>query len=152
MRFATLSTSYDEKLIEAETMGDKHSGSCLCGAVRFEVEGAFERFYLCHCQYCRKDTGSAHAANLFSSTAVLHWICGQDKMTSFDLPATRHGRSFCSVCGSALPGQQGRLLVVPAGSLDCDVVLKPDAHLFMASRANWDEGLERVPKLDGLPA
>lgn len=54
----------------------KYSGSCLCGEVTFEIEGDFEDFYLCHCERCRKDTGSAHAANLFSSTAKLkmaHW-------------------------------------------------------------------------------
>jgi hypothetical protein len=41
-----------------------HLGSCLCGAVRFEVEGDFQQFYLCHCGRCRNDSGSAHAANL----------------------------------------------------------------------------------------
>jgi hypothetical protein len=41
------------------------TGSCLCGAVSFEVSGAFDSFFLCHCSRCRKDTGSAHAANLF---------------------------------------------------------------------------------------
>ena len=46
-------------------MGTTHSGTCLCGAVRFEISGSFERFYLCHCSRCRKGSGSAHAANLF---------------------------------------------------------------------------------------
>src|SRR5262245_45959705 len=71
-------------------MNIKHSGSCLCGAVRFEIAGDFEHFYLCHCQHCRKDTGSAHAANLFSSKASLKWLAGQDKVTVFNLPNTRH--------------------------------------------------------------
>lgn len=134
-------------------MSGRYSGSCLCGAVRFEVAGEFERFYLCHCEYCRKDTGSAHAANLFSSAATLHWTHGGDKVSSFDLPSTRHSRSFCSICGSALPSLQmeGRMLVVPAGSLDGDVHLRPDAHLFMSSKANWDDGLDRILKLDKLP-
>jgi hypothetical protein len=39
-------------------MTTRHYGSCLCGAVRFEVEGSFECFFLCHCSFCRKDTGS----------------------------------------------------------------------------------------------
>jgi hypothetical protein len=43
-------------------MINKHQGSCLCGEVRFEIEGEFERFFLCHCEYCRKDTGSASRA------------------------------------------------------------------------------------------
>lgn len=132
----------------------KHSGSCLCGAVRFEVDGEFERFYLCHCEYCRKGTGSAHAANLFSSTATLRWISGEGNVRRFDLPATRHSRSFCNTCGSPLPRLQmnGTLLAVPAGSLDSRVDIRPDAHLFMASKANWDEALETVPKLDRLPS
>ena len=134
-------------------MSSAHPGSCLCGAVRFEVEGEFERFYLCHCAYCRKDTGSAHAANLFSSTATIRWLSGQDKLSHFRLPGTRHGRSFCPVCGSALPSVQmdGKLLVVPAGSLDGPVPVMPDAHIFVASRADWDAGLERVPRVEKFP-
>ena len=87
-------------------MSEKHRGACLCGAVRFEVAGNFERFYLCHCQHCRKDTGSAHAANLFSSTATLRWLSGEDQVRVFNLPATRHRHSFCATCGSALPDVQ----------------------------------------------
>jgi hypothetical protein len=134
-------------------MGDKHRGSCLCGAVRFEIEGDFERFYLCHCQYCRKDTGSAHGANLFSSRATLKWLSGEDQVKVFNLPNTRHRHCFCSSCGSALPDLQmnGTLLKVPAGSLDTDVLIRPDAHLFFASKANWDEALEKIPTVARLP-
>lgn len=143
--------------LAAKTPGVKtlntHAGSCLCAAVRFEVTGDFERFYLCHCGYCRKDTGSAHAANLFSGTAALKWLSGQDKVTQFTLPSTRHGRSFCSICGSALPSLQmnGALLVVPAGSLDGEVPIRPDAHIFSSGRAIWDRALEDVPCMAGLP-
>jgi hypothetical protein len=134
-------------------MDTKHSGSCLCGAVRFEVAGEFEHFYLCHCAYCRKDTGSAHGANLFSSTAKLQWISGADQVRVFNLPATRHRHCFCATCGSALPDLQmnGTLLKVPAGSLDSTVPVRPDAHIFVASRASWDQALEKIPRLDELP-
>jgi hypothetical protein len=135
-------------------MNDKYSGSCLCGAVHFEIDGQFERFFLCHCEYCRKDTGSAHAANLFSSSATLRWISGEDKIRQFNLPATRHSRSFCGDCGSALPLTQmnGKLLVVPAGSLNSAVTMKPDAHIFVASRASWDDALEEVPTFPKFPS
>lgn len=127
----------------------KHSGSCLCGAVRFEVEGDFEKFFLCHCEHCRKDIGSAHAANLFSSVARLRWIAGEDETTLFTLPSTRHSKCFCSVCGSALPTLQmeGQMLFLPAGSLNSEVLLRPDVHLFGSSRANWDKELEKIPML-----
>lgn len=131
-------------------MISKHVDSCLCGTVHFEVSGDFEKFYLCHCQHCRKDTGSAHAANLFSSVASLRWIAGEDRTTSFILPSTRNSKCFWSVCGSALPMLQmeGQVLVVPAGSLDTEVALRPDAHLFNSSRASWDKALEEIPALE----
>lgn len=134
-------------------MISKHKGSCLCQGVKFEVEGKFEHFFLCHCEYCRKDTGSAHAANLFSSTASLVWQTGEDKVATFNLPFTRHIKSFCAICGSALPTVQmkGQLLAVPAGSLDEAVHLKPSAHLFGSSRAHWDEDLAELPTFDTFP-
>ena len=135
-------------------MSNKYSGSCLCGEVRFEIEGEFERFYLCHCEYCRKDTGSAHAANLFSSTAALKWLSGADQVRQFNLPATRHSRCFCHTCGSALPIVQmnREWLVVPAGSLNSEVLIRPNAHIFVSSRASWDDSLEKVPTVDRFPS
>jgi hypothetical protein len=138
---------------EVGQMGNRYAGSCLCGEVRFEIEGEFERFYLCHCEYCRKDTGSAHAANLFSSSAALRWISGKEAVRQFDLPATRHSKCFCSRCGSALPLMQlkGEMLKVPAGSLDSEVRIRPDAHIFVSSRACWDDSLEKVPTVATFP-
>lgn len=132
-------------------MSGKHSGSCLCGAVSFEIDGEFERFFLCHCEHCRKGTGSAHAANLFSATASLKWLAGEDNTSFYNLPSTRHNKCFCSTCGSALPYTMRNLLVVPAGSLDTEVSIRPDAHIFVASRAGWDEKLEEVARVDRLP-
>jgi hypothetical protein len=135
-------------------MTTRHYGSCLCGAVRFEVEGSFERFFLCHCSFCRKDTGSAHGANLFSTTARLTWLAGEDQVTTYHLPSTRHAKSFCKTCGSALPRlpTDASALVVPAGSLESPVTIRPDAHIFVASRADWDRELESVPMIDRLPS
>jgi hypothetical protein len=134
-------------------MADKHHGSCLCGAVRYEVTGDFDAFFLCHCSYCQKDTGSAHAANLFSSSATLSWIDGQDHLQSYTVPGTRHQKAFCKTCGAALPCTQmdGKLVVVPAGSLDSPVSRRPNAHIMMGSKADWDDGLDEITMLDGLP-
>ena len=126
-------------------------GSCLCGAVKFEVEGDFDRFFLCHCSYCRKDTGSAHAANLFTKSALLTWLSGNDLVQTYLHPGTRHIRSFCSIC-SALPTQvEGGAVVLPAGCLDEPSPLSPSAHLYLASKADWDDELSEVPGFDGLP-
>lgn len=134
-------------------MDNLTSGQCLCGAVTFRIEGAFEAFFLCHCGRCRKDTGSAHAANLFSSTATLTWLSGTENVREFHLPGTRHVKCFCTECGSALPYSpaDGGVIVVPAGSLDTPVGTRPNAHICMSSRAEWDNDLESVDRIDGLP-
>ncbi|WP_417272454.1 GFA family protein [Celeribacter halophilus] len=129
------------------------TGQCLCGAVKFRISGGFESFFLCHCSRCRKDSGSAHSANLFSSTAKLIWVSGEAKIKTFRLPASRHMKSFCADCGSALPISQPEvgLLVVPAGSLDSPIDIRPDVHICCSSRADWDNDLSSIPRIDGLP-
>jgi len=68
----------------------KRAGSCLCGAVRFELEGSFDGFFLCHCSRRRKGAGSAHASNLFSAGGKLAWISGAEKMSGFAVEGMRH--------------------------------------------------------------
>lgn len=133
-------------------MQARYRGSCLCGAVTFQHEGDFERFFLCHCSHCRKDTGSAHAANLFSSSARLEWLTGQQQVRTWQLPGTRHVHGFCSTCGSAMPHVAGDHVVVPAGSLDTALTRAPDAHIFVASKAAWDHDLAGIPGFDTFPS
>ncbi|MCK3684797.1 GFA family protein [Maribellus sp. YY47] len=130
-----------------------HSGSCLCKKVVFEVNGDFDDFFLCHCKWCRKDTGSAHAANLFSSTAKIRWISGEDQVRSYQHKTTQHVKAFCVHCGSALPNLQmdGALLVVPAGSLNTDIPIQPKGHIFLDYKANWDKDMEKIPRYEKLP-
>ncbi|MCX7560949.1 GFA family protein [Sulfitobacter sp. F26204] len=128
-------------------------GQCLCGAVKFRISGEFESFFLCHCSRCRKDSGSAHSANLFSSSAELIWVSGEANIKTFHLPGSRHMKSFCSDCGSALPVSQPEigLIVVPAGSLDSQFHMRPNAHICCSSRANWDNDLASIERINGFP-
>ena len=131
------------------TMG----GSCLCGAVRFDVVGEVQGFYLCHCSRCRKDTGSAHAANLFTAAVAIDWRSGRENVRTYRVPETRHQKSFCVTCGSAVPSLQveGDLLMIPAGCIDGAISRRPDAHICLASRADWDDRLENVAGIEGVP-
>jgi hypothetical protein len=131
----------------------KYQGSCLCGNVRFEIDGEFSKFILCHCSRCQKNTGSAHASNLFCKEGRLEWIKGGEFVKLFKLTATRHAKCFCLNCGSALPfsGSDGTYLVVPAGSLDVEIDIKPEAHIFCSSKATWDKDLENVAHYSEYP-
>ena len=79
-------------------------GSCLCGAVRYRVQGPFMRFVHCHCSRCRKATGSGHATNLIAEAANLEWIAGRDQTQRFDLPSAKSfATAICRTCGSPVP-------------------------------------------------
>ncbi len=138
---------------EEDLVDKKYFGSCLCGSVQFEIEGNFDSFYLCHCKHCQKDTGSAHAANVFSESAILTWRKGKECVKPYNLPNTLHSKSFCIDCGSALPNQSEDLdfIVVPAGSLDSILNIRPSAHLFVSSKASWEQDLDCIPNFEKLP-
>ncbi|MCB5213262.1 GFA family protein [Rheinheimera aquimaris] len=134
-------------------MTTQHQGSCLCQAVKFSLCGEFSSFFLCHCSRCQKDTGSAHAANLFAPEATLNWLQGETSVTTYQHANTRHSKSFCKHCGSALPTVAASIgcVVVPAGCLDSEVTIAPTAKIFVKSRASWAKDLNAVPSCDGLP-
>nr|WP_256999154.1 GFA family protein [Draconibacterium orientale] len=83
----------------------------------------------------------------------MEWIKRETEISVFQLPETNHTKAFCATCGSALPNLQmgGKLLVVPAGCLDTELKKRPNAHLFISSKAAWDEALEEVKKFERLP-
>lgn len=132
-------------------MNTHHHGSCLCGLVKYELEGNLDLFYLCHCRHCQKDTGSAHASNIFSSKGKLTFLTGSEHVKLFKLLPTRHARGFCDNCGSALPYQTGENVIVPAGSLDSEVTKIPDGHIFMGSKASWEKDLGAVKTFETFP-
>ncbi len=136
-------------------MATPYRGQCLCGSVRFEITGPFKRFMLCHCSRCRRASGSAHVSNLFCKPEGLRWLSGEDRVRRFDLPgAERFGKSFCETCGSPVPhvGKDGSYLLVPAGTLDDDPDIRPQAHIFCADRAVWDDdSLQQAPRFEQYP-
>ena len=116
------------------------TGSCLCGAMKYEITGEPQRFVHCHCSRCRKATGTGHASNLFLEPASLKWLAGEDQFRSYKVPeAKRFTNAFCANCGSRMPRRlkDTNAVIIPAGSLDGDAPLKPAARIFYDSRAPW---------------
>lgn len=123
------------------------TGSCLCGAVAFEITGPLKPVTACHCHQCRKQTGT-----YMSSTSVnddtfrlteergLKWYRSSD--------AARRG--FCGECGSVLfwKGDGLDYTAITAGSIDSDLGVPLAGHIFCASAGDYYEiagGEFRVP-------
>ena len=115
------------------------SGGCLCGAARYKATGEAVRFYHCHCQRCRRATGTGHASNLFLK-GTLSWDSGESLIKSYKLPeAERFTNTFCGTCGGRLPRfiEPMGMVFIPAGSLDEEPDISPQARIFAGSASNW---------------
>ncbi len=132
----------------------KKSGSCLCQKVRYEISGNLGIFQYCHCSRCRKFTGSAFASNLFVAPADFKWLSGEELIGRYEVKETKHfATEFCKNCGSSLPwlAKTGKVVVIPAGTLDSDPGIKPSQNIFCASRADWYIATSNLPEYDELP-
>ena len=134
------------------TETEKIEGGCLCGSVRFRVQGPWQLFVHCHCSRCRRATGSSHATNLLTEPDHLEWIAGKASVQRYDLPSARSfAACFCPTCGAPLPHltRSGSAWVVPAGSLDGEPSIRPSARIFWSSRASWSCSDQELPCFDG---
>ncbi len=132
----------------------KLSGSCLCGTVHYAITGEPKRFYHCHCQRCRKATGTGHASNLMIAPESITWISGEEALVRFKVPdAERFFTCFCGKCGSPMPRVVPELnvVVIPAGSLDNDPTVVPQARIFWDSRADWSCSAGDLPVFSEYP-
>jgi len=117
------------------------TGSCLCGAVTFSLAGETSEIYHCHCSRCRKAMGSSCGSTCLSSGENFNWESGENQIQEFTAPSGYH-TAFCKTCGSQLPHSNPDKTTywVPAGLLNAqDPGLKVGAHVFVDSKAAWDE-------------
>ncbi|HEX2528354.1 MAG TPA: GFA family protein [Geminicoccus sp.] len=113
------------------------TGGCLCGSVRYRVDGVVRAISVCHCGQCRRVHGflGAYAA---APADRLH-LSGADKLTWYRSSDVAE-RGFCSVCGSSMfwKPSHGRHLSFSAGSIDQPSGLSIDRHIYVADRADYE--------------
>ena len=132
-------------------------GSCLCGAVGFEVVGEATPIQLCHARRCRKATGAGAAPELLVRVSELRWLRGLEGVRIYEAPLLQeppaYRRAFCATCGSPLPAEiegTGFALLNP-GVLDDDPGTRPFRHAFVGQKAAWHEITDGLPVHEGQP-
>ena len=125
-----------------------HKGSCLCGSVRYEIDGELGEFGYCHCRSCRKASGSAHAANAPVERARFRMLSGGETLREFESSPGKL-RAFCSACGSPIYAYltaTADVLRIRLGSLDTPLDGEPRAHTWVSDKAPWDRIADGVPQ------
>ena len=125
-----------------ETDSPPYKGQCLCGSIKYAVDQIEPRMAHCHCSMCRKFHGAAFATYGEAKTNSFHWLEGKEFLKSYLAPNGTN-RKFCGICGSSLifvpSNDTGEVIEFALGTLDSEIELKPDAHIFTGYSANWHE-------------
>ena len=125
-----------------------HTGGCLCGTVRFEIHGPISNIVYCHCSLCRKAQGSAFATNGVVMAGDFKIVTGVANLTGYESSAGQT-KYFCKTCGSPVISKnathQDRVRV-RLGLIDSVIDERPVAHIFVKSKANWEEITGRLPQ------
>ncbi len=120
-------------------------GSCLCGAVSFEVAGALPPPDACHCSQCRKQSGHYWASTDVPRDALA--ISGGDRLTWFR-SSERVRRGFCAVCGSSLfwdPVGSDRIGIA-MGAFDAPTGTRLAIHIFTADKGDYYDIADGLPR------
>ena len=112
------------------------TGSCLCGAVSFEVHGELRPVLACHCIQCRKQTGNYLSATAcadseltFTSQEGLKWFRSSDVAQ----------RGFCKDCGSVLFWKRdgSDSISISAGAIDGATGTYLEGHIYCESAGDY---------------
>jgi hypothetical protein len=117
-------------------------GGCTCRAIRYRMTTAPMFVHACHCRWCQRETGTAHALNAMIEADRVELLQGQPEM--IDTPSlSGRGQKIwrCPTCRIAVwsnyagAGDSVRFLRV--GTLDDPDSCPPDIHIFTASKQPW---------------
>jgi hypothetical protein len=125
------------------------AGSCLCGAVRFEVTEPFITVSACHCTSCKKISGGTGTVSGRARSDWIRILAGEELLRTYQ-PDEGSAKTFCSRCGSNLFGggwPASENSSVRLSAIDSPFDRKPEMHIYVRSVAAWetlpDDGAER---------
>ena len=117
----------------------KKTGGCLCGSVRFEVEGEPISQFLCHCDDCKRQTGSPFSVCVCYESQNFYLI-KDDHLVGHDMVGDSGNslcRKFCSKCGApifTIADMAPDSTFIKMGAFDDPSWVKPTLELYTKDR------------------
>jgi hypothetical protein len=127
------------------------TGGCFCGQVRYQIDAPLGPARSCHCSRCRKAFSGSGSAYAEISPGSFSWTRGKDNLTSYE-STPGWGLCFCRTCGTTLCGtHEGQVHGVTLGGIDGDPGIRLRMHIFVGSKASWDDIGGDAPQYAGAP-
>jgi len=123
-------------------------GGCLCGGVRFRIDGRLGPAGFCHCKQCQRASGSAFAANAPVRTRYFAMSAGADLVAEYESSPGKF-RAFCHRCGSPVYSRRDaepEIRRIRLGSLDSDPERRPLVHVHVSLKAPWYSIADSLPQ------
>lgn len=117
------------------------TGSCQCGAIRYETDADPVMAGHCHCNACKKSSGAGHASALFVPKESFEVFGNPTSYESEGGSGKIIKRYFCPTCGSRLYGEPlaaGNIIGIMAGTLDDPEQFSPQFQIYTEHRTTWD--------------
>ncbi|HLX54227.1 MAG TPA: GFA family protein [Aquella sp.] len=129
------------------------TGKCLCEAISYEIIGELGAIFNCHCSKCRRWHGAAFRTRAAVKRKNFKWLSGEKYLSKYN-SSDNVVKTFCSICGSALVSffnDNSDFIGLPLGGLEQDPGTRPQANIFVGSKAPWYEICDGLPQYDELP-
>lgn len=127
-----------------------YQGSCLCGKIKFTLSDEISDIIYCHCSQCRKAQGSAFATNANVKEKSFNFVSGENNLTAFKY-SNEQTKYFCKTCGSPVMSKNSGspdTVRIRLGTIESDITERPEAHIFVSSKANWENISDNLPQYD----
>lgn len=130
------------------------AGSCLCGTVGFEVEGALTAVEVCHCRRGRKAYGNGLAATVYARLDGFRWVQGTEAVKVYEAPLRERPPQYrhvcCDCCGSPLPicRTECGFVETPVGGLSERINSPLVYEIFTEQRLQWVSALGCVREFE----
>jgi len=134
---------------EPRTTGH-YTGSCLCGAVQYELTAEPGPIEVCYCRMCRKASGGPLATNAPVAAAAFHLTAGLERLACHE-SSPGEKRFFCRSCGSPLYSQRAdnaEVVRVRVGGINEPLNVRPVASYYTGSKCNWWEIQDDLPRFE----
>lgn len=127
-----------------------YQGSCLCGKIKFTLSDEISDIIYCHCSQCRKAQGSAFATNANVKEKSFNFVSGENNLSAFK-NTNEQTKYFCKTCGSPIMSKSSGspdTIRIRLGTIESDITERPEAHIFVSSKANWENISDNLPQYD----
>ncbi len=130
------------------------TGGCLCGKVTYSLLSEPARMAQCHCDHCRRSTGTGHQSLAFFNKNDVNIEGSTSSYTTTSDSGVKMTRHFCPECGSRLYGTNSAatsIVSIAVGCVDDSSWYEPQAILYNKRKPHWDHMDESVSTFEEMP-